>query len=85
MIFPGIKESERAVFRRDNLGFVFQEFNLLDTFSLQDNIFLPLVLAGMDYKTMNSRLQPIAEKLEITQLLRNFRMRYQGDRSSVRQ
>ena len=45
---------------------------LLDTFSLQDNIFLPLVLAGMDYKTMNSRLQPIAEKLEITQLLQKF-------------
>lgn len=70
--FSRIKESERAVFRRDNLGFVFQEFNLLDTFSLQDNIFLPLVLAGMDYKTMNSRLQPIAEKLEITQLLQKF-------------
>lgn len=45
---------------------------MLDTFSLQDNIFLPLVLAGMDYKTMNSRLQPIAEKLEITQLLQKF-------------
>lgn len=70
--FSRIKESERAVFRRDNLGFVFQEFNLLDTFSLQDNIFLPLVLAGMDYKTMNSRLQPIAEKLEIKQLLQKF-------------
>ena len=70
--FSRIKESERAIFRRDNLGFVFQEFNLLDTFSLQDNIFLPLVLAGMDYKTMNSRLQPIAEKLEITQLLQKF-------------
>lgn len=70
--FSRIKESERAIFRRDNLGFVFQEFNLLDTFSLQDNIFLPLVLAGMDYKTMNSRLQPIAEKLEITKLLQKF-------------
>ena len=70
--FSRIRESERAAFRRDNLGFVFQEFNLLDTFSLQDNIFLPLVLAGMDYKTMNSRLQPIAEKLEITQLLQKF-------------
>ena len=41
-----IKDSEIANFRRDNLGFVFQDFNLLDTFSLQDNIFLPLVLAG---------------------------------------
>lgn len=70
--FSQIRESERAVFRRDNLGFVFQEFNLLDTFSLQDNIFLPLVLAGCDYETMNKRLQPIAEKLGITQLLQKF-------------
>ena len=70
--FSRIKESERAVFRRDNLGFVFQDFNLLDTFSLQDNIFLPLVLAGCDYETMNKRLQPIAEKLGITQLLQKF-------------
>ena len=60
------------MFRRDNLGFVFQDFNLLDTFSLQDNIFLPLVLAGCDYETMNKRLQPIAEKLGITQLLQKF-------------
>ena len=85
--FSRIKESERAVFRRDNLGFVFQEFNLLDTFSLQDNIFLPLVLAGMDYKTMNrtagcSRLR---KSLKSRSCCRNFRMRYQGDRSSVRQ
>lgn len=70
--FSRIKESERAVFRRDNLGFVFQDFNLLDTFSLQDNIFLPLVLAGCDYETMNKRLQPIAKKLGITQLLQKF-------------
>ena len=70
--FSRIRESERAVFRRDNLGFVFQDFNLLDTFSLQDNIFLPLVLAGCDYETMNKRLQPIAEKLGITQLLQKF-------------
>lgn len=41
-----IKESAMAQFRRDNLGFVFQDFNLLDTFSLEDNIYLPLVLAG---------------------------------------
>ena len=64
--FSRIRESERAVFRRDNLGFVFQDFNLLD------NIFLPLVLAGCDYETMNKRLQPIAEKLGITQLLQKF-------------
>lgn len=46
-----IKENELAMFRRDNLGFVFQEFNLLDTFTLQDNIFLPLVLAGKKFET----------------------------------
>ena len=51
-----VKEREMAAFRRDNLGFVFQDFNLLDTFSLQDNIFLPLVLGGKDYKEMKRRL-----------------------------
>ena len=47
-----IREKEIAAFRRENLGFVFQDFNLLDTFSLQDNIFLPLVLAGVIYDDM---------------------------------
>ena len=67
-----IKESEISLFRRNNLGFVFQEFNLLDTFSLQDNIFLPLVLAGKKYKDMNRNLQPIARKLGITELLTKY-------------
>lgn len=67
-----IKEKERTAFRRDHLGFVFQDFNLLDTFSLQDNIFLPLVLSGSTYPQMYSRLAPIAKKLEITQLLSKF-------------
>lgn len=67
-----VKEKELAAFRRDNLGFVFQDFNLLDTFSLQDNIFLPLVLSGKDYKEMNRRLQPIARKLGITDLLAKY-------------
>jgi putative ABC transport system ATP-binding protein len=57
-----IKEKEISAFRRDNLGFVFQDFNLLDTFSIQDNIFLPLVLAGKSYEEMNERLKPIARK-----------------------
>lgn len=51
-----IKEKEISAFRRDNLGFVFQDFNLLDTFSLQDNIFLPLVLAGKQFDEMNEKL-----------------------------
>lgn len=67
-----IKESEKAAFRRDNLGFVFQDFNLLDTFSLQDNIFLPLVLAGKQYKEMEERVIPIANKLGIRGLLKKY-------------
>ncbi len=67
-----IREKEISAFRRDNLGFVFQDFNLLDTFSIQDNIFLPLVLAGKNYREMSSRLQPIAEKLGITNILNKF-------------
>ncbi|AFL98953.1 ABC-type antimicrobial peptide transport system, ATPase component [Desulfitobacterium dehalogenans ATCC 51507] len=67
-----IRESEIAAFRRDNLGFVFQDFNLLDTFSLQDNIFLPLVLAGKPYPEMKARLTPIAEKLGIKNLLAKY-------------
>lgn len=68
----GIREADIASFRRDNLGFVFQDFNLLDTFSLQDNIFLPLVLAGKQYREMKERLTPIAEKLGIADLLQKF-------------
>lgn len=68
----GIKEKEMAAFRRDNLGFVFQDFNLLDTFTLQDNIFLPLVLSGKDYKEMNQRLQPLAKRLGISELLAKY-------------
>ena len=67
-----IKESQAAAFRRDNLGFVFQEFNLLDTFSIEDNIFLPLVLAGMKYEQMQERLVPIAAQLGITALLKKY-------------
>ncbi len=67
-----IKESAIAEFRRDNLGFVFQEFNLLDTFSLEDNIYLPLVLAGKSHKEMSERLAPIAERLGISSLLKKF-------------
>lgn len=67
-----IKDSASAAFRRDNLGFVFQEFNLLDTFTIEDNIYLPLVLAGNSYKQMHERLVPIAEKLGITELLKKY-------------
>ena len=72
MDLSGISEKEIAAFRRDHLGFVFQEFNLLDTFSIEDNIFLPLVLAGQDYKSMRDKLMPIADKLGITEILKKY-------------
>ena len=68
----GIRESALAAYRRENLGFVFQDFNLLDTFSLKDNIFLPLVLSGKGYEEMNARLTPIAEKLAISDILAKY-------------
>lgn len=67
-----IKDNEAANFRRDNLGFVFQEFNLLDTFTIEDNIFLPLVLAGKSYDEMHSRIIPIAKELGISELLKKY-------------
>ena len=67
-----LRESEVSAFRRDHLGFVFQEFNLLDTFTLEDNIYLPLVLAGKSYEEMSRRLLPIAMQLGITELLRKY-------------
>ena len=67
-----IREREISAFRRDNLGFVFQDFNLLDSFSLKDNIFLPLVLSGKTPKEMEQRLVPIAQKLGIAQLLEKY-------------
>ena len=67
-----IKEKEISAFRRDNLGFVFQDFNLLDTFSIQDNILLPLVLAGKSYQEMLDRLPPIAKRLRISNILAKF-------------
>ncbi len=67
-----IRERELSAFRRQNLGFVFQDFNLLDTFSLQDNIFLPLVLAGKGYNEMRTRLMTIAGKLGINEILGKY-------------
>ena len=67
-----LKEKEIATFRRQNLGFVFQDFNLIDTFSLKDKRFLPLVLSGKKYPEMEKRLKPIAEKLGIEKLLEKY-------------
>ena len=67
-----IREKELSAFRRDNLGFVFQDFNLLDNFSVKDNIFLPLVLAGKKYDEMTEALRPIIQRLEIGDILNKF-------------
>lgn len=67
-----IKPSDLSQFRREQLGFVFQDFNLLDNFSLKDNILLPLVLANTPYKIMEELLQPLARQLGIDHLLDNF-------------
>lgn len=67
-----IKEKNIAAFRRDNLGFVFQDFNLLDNFNLKDNIFLPLVLMGKSYKEMEQRLQPLVKKLGIEEIINKY-------------
>ena len=70
--FSKIQENAVAAFRRDNLGFVFQEFNLLDTFTLEDNIYLPLVLAGKNWRDMRALLEPIARTLGIEALLKKY-------------
>ena len=67
-----LAERELAAFRRENLGFVFQEFNLLDTFSLKDNILLPLVLSGAEIGEMEQRLARVADALGITELLHKY-------------
>ncbi len=67
-----IKDAAIAKFRRDNLGYVFQDFNLLDTFTLEDNIYLPLVLAGKRHSEMKERLDKLAPSLGITDLLKKY-------------
>ena len=67
-----IRENQLAAFRRDQLGFVFQDFNLLDTFSLKNNILLPLVLQGMNWREMEANLLPIANQLRIANLLEKY-------------
>lgn len=67
-----IKESQISSFRRDHLGFVFQEFNLLDTFTIKDNIYLPLVLANVNHKELKDRLDPIVKQLGILDILEKY-------------
>ena len=67
-----LKDKDLANFRRDNLGFVFQDFNLLDNFSIKDNILLPLVLANKKYKDMEKRLEKVTKPLGIDKLINKF-------------
>ena len=67
-----LKDKDLADFRRDNLGFVFQDFNLLDNFSIKDNILLPLVLANKKYKDMEARLEKVTKPLGIDQLINKY-------------
>ena len=67
-----VGDAALAAFRRDNLGFVFQDFNLLDTLTAEDNIYLPLVLAGKKYPEMNGRMLPVARRLGITDILKKY-------------
>ncbi len=73
-----IKDKDLAAFRRENLGFVFQDFNLLDTFTLRDNIFLPLVLSGKPYSEMEERIAPLAKILGIDELLDKYPFEVSG-------
>ena len=70
--YSSLKDNERAIFRRKNLGFIFQDFNLLDNFSIEDNIKLPLVLAGEEYKQMDEKVYAIAKQLGIEELLKKY-------------
>lgn len=67
-----VKEKQLASFRREHLGFVFQEFNLLDTLNVADNILLPLVLSGVPAGNLNDRLLPIAIELGINDILKKY-------------
>ena len=70
--YSTLKDDERAIFRRENLGFIFQDFNLLDNFTIEDNIRLPLVLAGENHNTMDQKVVPMARSLGIDKLLKKY-------------
>lgn len=67
-----LKDKQVSAFRRNNLGFVFQDFSLLDTFTIEDNIFLPLVLSGTPYSEMNGRLKNVSASLGISDILKKY-------------
>ena len=78
MDLGNVKDKDAAKFRRDNMGYVFQDFNLLDTFSIEDNIYLPLVLAGKKPDEMKERLDKLAAPLGIEKLLKKYPFEVSG-------
>jgi putative ABC transport system ATP-binding protein len=73
-----ISEKDAARFRREHIGFVFQEFHLLDTLNIRDNIFLPLVLSNVPYQEMEQELTSLVHKLKIEDLLEKFPFELSG-------
>ncbi|MDO4814247.1 MAG: ABC transporter ATP-binding protein [Gemella sp.] len=73
-----LKDKDLATFRKENLGFVFQDFNLLDTLSIKDNILLPLVLAKVPYKKMQEKLDRLTKPLGIDKLLNKYPYQISG-------
>lgn len=76
--FSKLKDKDLANFRRENLGFIFQDFNLLDTFSVKDNILLPLVLANKKYKDMETKMLQVAKSLGIDKILNQYPYQISG-------
>ena len=67
-----LSDKEKSDFRRDNFGYIFQDFNLLDNFDVRENILLPLVLREENPKDFDSKLMPIVNKLGISDLLNKY-------------
>lgn len=67
-----IKDKDLADFRREKLGFIFQDFNLLDTLTIEENIALSLIINKVNYKAIDKRVSVIAEKLGIKDILKKF-------------
>lgn len=67
-----MNEQQMSTFRRDKLGFIFQDYNLLDTLTIRENIILPLALAKRPVKEMEEKLAIISEKFGITEILDKY-------------
>ncbi|KMN41346.1 MULTISPECIES: ABC transporter ATP-binding protein [Lysinibacillus] len=73
-----MKDAELADFRRDNLGFIFQDYNLLDSLTVRENIVLPLAIAKMPIKAINARVDRIAALFGISDLLNKYPYQISG-------